>query len=779
MKKLLAAFLFFISFAPVHAQAYSRIRVYANQEQMQVLHQLGICLDHGKHKTNTWIETDLSAEEINTIQAQGIQTEVLIADVQQHYQDQVNQAELRASTALCNTVFENYTMPQHFKYGSMGGYPTYAQIMSELDSMFILYPTLVKQKTGIGSHLTHQGHTIDWMKISDNPNADENEPEILFTALHHSREPASAHQLLYFMWYILEHYGSDPEITWLVDHTEIYFVPVVNPDGYLYNESTHPLGGGMWRKNRRNNGDGTYGVDLNRNYSYQWGVSGTSGTTSSDVYKGPSAFSEPETKAIRDFSIARQFKMAINYHTFGNLLLHPYGYGYVTPVDDAQLRKMGSWLVSQSDLISEQAVTLYPASGDSDDWMYGDVSLKPKIFAFTPELGEDGMGFWPPMAAIEDICLSSMFQNITAVKMLHHFCVAKENNPEVYRNGMLTQYFKYDLEKLGMADTGTSVVSLVALSPYILSTGPARTYTNLTGFVVQADSIVFTLDPAIPQGTAIKFVLQCQNNTGTVTDTVIKYVGVPYTIHSNDFSTIGTWSNTGFSTTNTTYISPNFSITDSPGGNYSAGANKFITSPDILIPATAVFAQVKFHLKWAIEDGYDYAQMQISTDNGASFTPLCGKYTNKGTNDQMPGKPVYDGVSDWVMDEVNLNDYIGQTVRLRLRFRSDAGVHMDGVYMDDIAVEIINVTGIDENENYAAYFSVWPNPAGNMIYVNNQRNEKTNMQVTDIYGKKIGVYILEPGINQINLPDPESGYYLLQMQNSSHTTARFKINIVR
>jgi murein tripeptide amidase MpaA len=97
---------------------------------------------------------------------------------------------------------------------------------------------------------------------------------------------------MYYMWYLLENYGTDPEATYLVDNREMYFVPCFNPDGYEYNRQTDPNGGGMWRKNRRNNG-GSYGVDLNRNFGYMWGYDdlGSSPIPSSETYRGPSAFS--------------------------------------------------------------------------------------------------------------------------------------------------------------------------------------------------------------------------------------------------------------------------------------------------------------------------------------------------------------------------------------------------------------------------------------------------------------------------------------------------------
>src|SRR5690606_38361948 len=127
----------------------------------------------------------------------------------------------------------------------------------------------------------------------NDPDTDQGKPEVFYNSLHHAREPASLSQVVYYMWHLLETYGTDPETTYLLDNTEMYFVPCVNPDGYVHNETTDPNGGGMWRKNRRDNGDGTFGIDLNRNYGHFWGLddTGSSPNPESDVYRGPSAFS--------------------------------------------------------------------------------------------------------------------------------------------------------------------------------------------------------------------------------------------------------------------------------------------------------------------------------------------------------------------------------------------------------------------------------------------------------------------------------------------------------
>lgn len=176
------------------------------------------------------------------------------------------------------------------------------------------------------------------VKISDNVTTDEPEPEVLYTGLQHARERIGGTSLIFFMQFLAEQYALDNRIKNLVDNRAIYIVPCVNPDGYMYNYSgasaSYPTsGGGLWRKNRRNTGGGAgnIGVDLNRNYGIDWsncsGASSSCGSSNKteDTYYGPSAFSEPETQAIRNFVQSRRFVNAIDQHCYGPYYSLPYG----------------------------------------------------------------------------------------------------------------------------------------------------------------------------------------------------------------------------------------------------------------------------------------------------------------------------------------------------------------------------------------------------------------------------------------------------------------------
>ncbi len=294
---------------------------------------------------------------------------------------------------------------------SMGGYHTYAEVKAFLDSIAAARPDLVSPVFSIGPSL--EGRGIWGVKISNNPLVSDGRPEVLYTALTHAREPASMEVLLYTIVHLLQNYGSDPFVTGLLDGRDLYFVPVVNPDGYVYNQSTNPSGGGFWRKNRRPNTGGSFGVDLNRNFGYQWGIDnfGSSSTPSSETYRGTAPFSEPETQRLRDFVLSRNFTIEIDYHTYSNLWLFPWGYGTEPAADYWLYRALADSAVQHNGYIPGSAWQLYLTNGTSIDWAYGADSTN-RIYSFTPEVGGPSDGFWPPLSRIPVLAAENLMPNL-------------------------------------------------------------------------------------------------------------------------------------------------------------------------------------------------------------------------------------------------------------------------------------------------------------------------------------------------------------------------------
>ena len=256
------------TFLPVQADARSDapppqhlVEIEFTMEQLDRLRSLDLDVIEIEPGLAEVLVDDSELERLRTTQ---LRHRVVTRDLASFYEERLAVPQ----TALGPGALGAWLSPP-FAQGGMGGYYTLAQIESVLDQMRSAYPSLITARQSLGQ--TIQGRDIWMVKISDNPETDESEPEVRIDSLHHAREPQGMQTTLWFMLFLLENYGTDPLATYLVDEREIYFVPCVNPDGYEYNRQTNPGGGGLWRKNRRNNGGGSFGVDLNRNYPLQLG----------------------------------------------------------------------------------------------------------------------------------------------------------------------------------------------------------------------------------------------------------------------------------------------------------------------------------------------------------------------------------------------------------------------------------------------------------------------------------------------------------------------------
>ena len=282
-------------------------------------------------------------------------------------------------------------------------YHNYAEMSDEILAVANAHPDIVSRFT-IGQ--SYEGRELWAVKISDNVAVDEDEPEVLFIGQHHAREHITVEMTLYILHLLADNYGADQQITDLVNSREIYIVFTTNPDGSEYDIATGSYR--SWRKNRQPNSGSSYvGTDLNRNYGYRWGCcGGSSGSPSSDTYRGASAFSAPETQRIRDFIDSRvvggkqQIKTAITFHSYARLVLWPYGYTYtdvpsdMTQDDHDVFVAMGQAMAQTNSYTAQQASDLYITDGTTDDWAYG----VHKIFMYTFEMGSNT--FYPPGSEI-------------------------------------------------------------------------------------------------------------------------------------------------------------------------------------------------------------------------------------------------------------------------------------------------------------------------------------------------------------------------------------------
>ena len=254
---------------------------------------------------------------------------------------------------------------------------------------------------------SYEGREIWAGKISDNVGTDESEPEVLFTHHQHAREHLTVEMALYTLGILTNEYGTTQQITDLVNDREIWMVFDVNPDGGEYDIATGTYR--SWRKNRQPNAGSSYiGTDLNRNWAYRWGCcGGSSGSTSSDTYRGPSAFSAPETNVIRNFVNSRviggkqQITVAIDFHTYSELILWPFGYTTTNVPADMVLDDwdtmvaMGNAMAATNGYVPQQSSDLYITDGTINDWLYGQHRILNYTFEMYPDTAAQG-GFYPP-----------------------------------------------------------------------------------------------------------------------------------------------------------------------------------------------------------------------------------------------------------------------------------------------------------------------------------------------------------------------------------------------
>lgn len=744
---------------------FSKVKIFLDEQTMITLGEMGIPIE-GKVESGRYLITEIETVKIADLRNNQIQVEVLIDDVSAFYVERnaiKNQDEKQLG--FCGKI-NKFSVPENFIQGSMGGFFTLSEIYEEMDSMRARFPDLVSVKQTVPGITTHGSRQIYYLRISDNPDIHENEPAVLYQALVHAREPMGMQQLFFFMWYMLENYDTDSEIAYMLNNSEIYLFPCINPDGYEYNRQIEPSGGGMWRKNRRNNGSGSYGVDLNRNFGYMWGYDniGSSNQPTDETYRGPSAFSEPETQAVKWFCETYQPTLLLDYHTYSDVLLFPWSYEDVQTVDSVIFDTYAQYLTDWNRFVYGTPFLAlgYNANGGSMDWYYGEEGTKDKIIGFSPEAGNADDGFWPSASRIETIALNYMEMNYYLMRFALKYAEVADLTDRYVSN--MNSDFIFQIQRLGMQDSADFTISLHPVHN-VQSVGSPLVFVNFQLLQTETDTISYVVSPTVVSGDSIVFLCEVNNGVFSRFDTIVKIFGSPVELYADQCNVLTDWTGT-WGLSSTTYYSPSSSITDSPSGPYADDVTKSITSLFNVNLNGAMSARVKFWSKWEIEDGWDYVQFFVSDDNGVSWTPMCGKYTSEGTVYQDNGNPLYDGYfQQWVEEEIDLNAFLNQTLKFRFTLVSDSYQTYDGFYFDDFRVEVIlNTADIQDNNSWE--LSCYPNPVSDFLtVVVDDKNHSSICTLFDIAGKTVAKGNLNESGFFIDVRNLNSGMYILVVQS--------------
>ena len=278
----------------------------------------------------------------------------------------------------------------------------YAELQAAYENLANQYPELVRVSS-IGKSV--EGREI-YMLTFSTVEDDKSKPAIIFMGAHHAREHLSVETPLLLAQHLASQYAAGNErIVKLLNNRTVYIAPLINPDGKEFDVRTGNYQ--LWRKNRRLNSGRVFGVDLNRNYGFGWGGGGASTNPSSETYRGTNAFSEPESRAVRDFVTSHDnITTLLSFHTYSQLILYPWGHKYESientrdlQVHETMARKMAEW----NGYTPQQSSELYIASGDTTDWSYGELGIISFTFELDPRGGFGGGGFYPGQDFIQPV----------------------------------------------------------------------------------------------------------------------------------------------------------------------------------------------------------------------------------------------------------------------------------------------------------------------------------------------------------------------------------------
>jgi len=696
------------------------------------------------------------------------------------------------------------------KTRTLDGYRNYTDILAELNMVAEEFPEIArlydigdswgKIYTENGNNY-YQNYYFDiWaLKLTANPDSLSDKPAVFFFGTHHAREPLSAEVVMDFLQLLLSEYGVDDEITFLIDNTEIWFVPLVNPDGHNIVLSQRDV---WWRKNIRDNnangrfdtsnyyGNGNDGVDLNRNYPFEWRYDSRINRT---TYPGPEAGSEPEVSAILDLFEEAHFVAGITYHTYGEMVLYPYGYAYGCRAPDhdalSTLSKEMATVIpkyeSEGHYIYQQSLELYPARGVTDDEAYGEHG----VFCLTIELATE---FIPSIDAVRQISSDNMEAAKVLLRRIHRSTltglvtdietgepvVAEVFIAEIDETGSFRQpyvsrepfgrYYRildpgeyevvYRSEKY--SDSHPYIVTITEDEQTVLDVGlyPLRTG-KMTGTVVSSpdhepiagakiELIGSTIEPVFTDEDGNFFVDEIYYRPYTVRITAENYGTIHHQVvileplthidselfpplNVDTFDSLDNWETTetwGLSTLYT--YAGDYSLADSPNGNYSNETVSYVMLKEKIDLTDAYNASITFMATYGLEDSFDFCYVQVKSESQDN--------QNDWTNIET-----ITGCTEWELIDISLADYCEEIISVRFLFVSDQNIVDTGIYIDDfrIYVSVPESTGVEDEEIPVALVlnQNYPNPFNpeTTISFDLPVRQEVKLEIFNIAGQKI------------------------------------------
>lgn len=774
MKKFLFGIVFFFCSVSLLLSKYSLVFVkLPNEAEYKRFVLSGYDLESAS-RSKDGLTIVLNSQEISFLDEQKFSYKVIVDDYEAYLSNKISYEYEKWK----------YPKPLGFSLGSMSGFYKLNEIYQQFDRMEESYPQFFISKDTIGYSWENRP-ILAYSFGNPSPSV----PKILITCLHHSREPGTVTTVVFFLFKMFEMSKlGEPEASFLLSNRQIWVIPVLNPDGYVYNETNYPNGGGLWRKNRRKLNDSTFGVDLNRNYGpfEFWNAdnNGSSTRLQQETYRGDSPFSEPETQAIRSFCMQHNFELALNFHTYGGMLIYPFAALEQETPDSNFYRGFSKYINSFNGYYfgKDKETVGYPTRGNSDDWMYAEDSLKGKIVAMTPEAGYQFDGFWPNPNRIIPIAIEnfpllknwlwSARANIRPTDFLYQFDTSRKIGS-----------IKISLQNIGLSDYDTSfplrITSLSNEYPFnstIVISGLKST--KDTSFIIQLP----VPKPNFVNGTEVDFNVQIvqdgisRNDTFGVTLYDYKIVDLMER-QWWDFSK-GTWD------FELDQISGHYLLADSPYQNYLDSAENVLL---LRQPFKLNYnnAQLSILSQWLIEPFYDFATVEISTDGGSQWTNIRSKLSTPASGNQFGKQKLgtfgFAGIFPYQnLQLFDLKPYLGKNILLKFTLLSDRAKNYSGWDIAELQFRLYPVVNFDNYQsNFDSKHDLLKIKSPNGIVETLELPDNFDLKYYKIYNI-LGAKVFEayPVSNElIEIPKLPVGVYLLQLVGQNNAIEFRKIMV--
>jgi hypothetical protein len=588
-----------------------------------------------------------------------------------------------------NIVLENMrSAVKSLDLPGRGEYHSYAELTADLAAWATAYPTIT-EVVSIGQ--SHEGREIWAIKITDSPDIEEPEPEIQWIGCHHGDETISVEVPYYMAEYLLENYGSDQQVTWLVDNREIWIIPMLNPDGHTAGSRYNALG-----------------IDLNRNYLCPCGCN--PGT----------AFSGVESSALRNFNVGMNPVTSLTFHSGAVYVNYLWDYTYDPTPDEPMIITLSNGYASYCGYPVTNGADWYIVHGSCQDWCYetrGEID-------WTIELSNTKD---PPAPQIDPIFAENLGAMLYLARHSGHGIrgtvtdsetgeplAATISIPEIGKD-VHTDPDVGDYHRMVESGTYTVVASVDGYAPvtaynitanldtfvvvdfemepppagtiagYVYDDGvnPLGAYVEVTdigGHSTTADSSTgYYVLENVPAGSRDLSVSKDGYMTATREGVLVSQGGIStesFTLASPAFyddleSGLSAWTGS-WALTSAASHSPTSSATDSPSGDYANNAYSVLALSEPIDLSAAESGVLAFWHRYATEPTYDYCYVHVSSDGGSNWAQVAS----------------FDGTQlSWTEVEIDIGDYVGtDAFSVRFVLDSDGWVTADGWYVDDVRV---------------------------------------------------------------------------------------------